>query len=386
MPIPCHDDPWTLIPCKEAMKHGLLTCRIALSALLLASIEPATAGFFGASKNDVAAIVAELPTPARDIYPLGLDFSPDGKHIAVDSNSENIDVWDWRNKRIEKTVEKPHGGNTSGTTNPIQYSPDGRVLAACEVSGSGDVVVRIWNTDNWSIEKDIVAGGGIESRGGCTGIGFTPDGKQFVRAARTAGRSGNNLVAYAIGAWQPLWGMQIEGFSPVSIAISPNGEQAAVAGTILVTPTGVIDPLQRSIESKIVANVNILDLKQRKVTRVIQSVNSGALAWSPDGKRVIVAGGPGIEVLDPLSGERLLHEELGEASHMNVRFTPDHRYFVESDLNGRGKGLGVKIWDSQHRELLQNISVGDVGSIAVSRDGKYLAVGETGRTTIWQFK
>jgi WD40 repeat protein len=180
--------------------------------------------------------------------------------------------------------------------------------------------------------------------------------------------------------------LPIPGLSPVSIAISPNGELAAVAGTIFVAPEGVVDPVQRSQQTKIVANVNIVDLKQRKVIRVIPSINSGPLAWSPDGKRVAIAGGAGVEMVDPQSGARLLHEELKEATHVNVRFTPDGRYFIECDLNGRGKGLGVKIWDSQHRELLQNISVGDVGSIAISRDGKYLAIGETGRTTVWQFK
>ena len=80
-----------------------------------------------------------------------------------------------------------------------------------------------------------------------------------------------------------------------------------------------------------------------------------------------------------------MHQHLEQAVHMNLRFTSDGRYFIECDLNGRGTGLGVKIWDGQHHNLLQEIP-GNIGSIAVSRDGKYLAVGETGRATIWEFK
>lgn len=72
-------------------------------------------------------------------------------------------------------------------------------------------------------------------------------------------------------------------------------------------------------------------------------------------------------------------------THMNNRFTYDGRYFIESDMTGRGTGLGGKIWDSQRHTLLQEIP-GNIGSIAVSRDGKYLAVGGTGRTTIWEVK
>ena len=90
-------------------------------------------------------------------------------------------------------------------------------------------------------------------------------------------------------------------------------------------------------------------------------------------------------MFDPRSGQKLLHEDVENSGSMNIRFTSDGRYFIESDLNGMGKGLGVKIWDRQRRKLLQHIP-GDIGSIDVSRDGRYLAVGGTGRTTIWQIK
>jgi hypothetical protein len=53
-------------------------------------------------------------------------------------------------------------------------------------------------------------------------------------------------------------------------------------------------------------------------------------------------------------------------------------------MTGLKTGWG-KIWDSQHRELLQKIQ-GNVGSIAVSRDSRYLATGVEGKTIVWQFK
>lgn len=365
---------------------------LVLAALFLGGGPPAFAGIFGANKNDVAVRVAELPNPDSDVYPLGLDFDTDGSHIAVESYSEKIRsaestsakiyIWDWRSKRVEKAIDMPRGFGNQSSTNPISYSPNGLLLTACDGSGAAGVVARIWSTTTWLITKDLIE----PTSGLCTGTGFTPDGQQFIRTADAGWRQSNNLISYAVGTWQPIWGLLMPGFTPVSIAISPNGELAAVAGTIFVAPEGVMDPVQRSQQTRTVSNVNVVDLKQRKVALVIQSINSGPLAWSPDGKRVAIAGGPGVEMVDPQSGERLLHQELKEATHMNVRFTPDGRYFIECDLNGRGKGLGVKIWDSQHRELLQDISVGNVGSIAVSRDGRYLAIGETGRTTIWAFK
>jgi WD40 repeat protein len=377
----------------RAPLRNIVSC-VALATLFLTSGQPTSAGIFGASKDDVAIKVAALPTrpdrtlfPYSAIYPLGLDFGPDGSRIAVESQSGRIHIWDWRNKRVEKTLELPHGGNALGATNPVLYSSDGRFLAACEVSGAGDVVVRIWETATWSIAKDIAAGTGIESRGSCTGMGFAPDGKQFVRTADTVGTPGNNLIVYSVETWQPLWGLHVEGLSPVSIAISANGELAAIAGTVFVVPQDVKNPIERLQQTRTASRVNVIDLRQRKIAKVIsmQGRTMGPVAWSPDGTRVAIVGGS-VEMFDPQSGKNLVYQTIENAGSMNVRVTSDGRYFIDSDLNGMGRGLGVNIWDGHHEKLLQHIPAGDVGSIAVSRDGKLLAIGEAGRTTIWQFK
>jgi hypothetical protein len=93
-----------------------------------------------------------------------------------------------------------------------------------------------------------------------------------------------------------------------------------------------------------------------------------------------------VNIFEVPSGQSLVEENLPASAHMNVRFTPDGRYFVESDYNGRGTGLGVRIFDSQRRQVLQEIP-GNVSSIAVSRDSRYLAVATTNAlTTIWQLR
>jgi hypothetical protein len=54
-------------------------------------------------------------------------------------------------------------------------------------------------------------------------------------------------------------------------------------------------------------------------------------------------------------------------------------------MDGLGNGLGVKIWDNQRLKVLQEIA-GNIGSVDVTRDSRYLAMGGHGRTTIWQLK
>ena len=49
--------------------------------------------------------------------------------------------------------------------------------------------------------------------------------------------------------------------------------------------------------------------------------------------------------MDSVSGEKIVSANYEHSTHMNNRFTPDGRYYIESDINGRGTGIGVKIWD-----------------------------------------
>jgi WD40 repeat protein len=345
------------------MKHGSLmlfprfaralsrTSGIASVALLLASTPQAFAGIFGASKSDVAVKVAELPNPDSDIYPIGLDFGPDGSRIAVESQSAQIHIWDWRRNHIEKTMKMPQGFGNGVSTNSIKYSPDGRLLAACDGKAAGNIVVRIWTTDTWLTAKDI----GDDGPGGCDAFAFSPDGKFLVYVIRRAGNPGNNLIAYAVGTWQLIWGLQVTNYAPVSIAISPNGQIAALGGTLTTVPENARDPNASLDLLKRDPTVYLVNLQQRKIQKAIPSSDRGSVAWSSDGARLAIVGGPHVEIFDALSGENQVREKIENSGTMNVRYTSDGRFFIDSDLNGMGKGLGVNIWDNQHQRLLQHI-------------------------------
>jgi WD40 repeat protein len=331
--------------------------------------------------NNVAIKVTELPEPYHDVIVRSLAFSPDGSSVAVQSDGQKINIWNWRNRMIDVTVEKPRGGAMAMTTNSLQYSPGGELLASCHTNAAGGVSNRIWETAHWSIAKDIVDAEG----GGCNAIGFTPDGRQFLRLANRYAGKGDTLVAYAIDTWIPFWGLRLEGFAPVSLGMNPRGSLVALGGTVMVAPSDIHDPIKRIQATIFHPNIQIVDWQDRKVAQVLKGDAMGPLAWSPDGSRLAVVGQLYVEMYDAVTGKIIVHEKIEKSGNLNVRFTPDGRYFIESDSNGVGQGLGVKIWDSARRKLLQTIP-GDIGSIDVSKDSKYLAVGTTGHTTIWQFK
>lgn len=150
--------------------------------------------------------------------------------------------------------------------------------------------------------------------------------------------------------------------------------------------------------------IALVDLAQHVIVRTIHNTvdfDSGRLAWSPDGAYLVAMGrrardgfannGHGaytsgldtVMVFDTHSWKQIAGEQLEGIGNSSLRYTPDGKYLIEGDMDALGNGLGVRIWDGQHRELLQEIS-GNVGSLAVSRDGHYFAAGSFKNISIWQ--
>jgi WD40 repeat protein len=359
-------------------------------------------GSKGKSMKEVAVKVAELH---EDVEIWGLDFSLDGKYLAATSPTTlEVQIWDWQNKRIVRTLEKAQG---AGLATEIVYSPNGHLLVACHSRAADDIVARIWNTDTWEIVHDIVD---HIPGSGCNAIGFTPDGKSLIRVLdRLPDIPGDNLIIYATDTWQPVWGLRTVPFYPKALSISPDGKFVAIGGEVrnprqwpFSTPQPTFGTPPLSNQSAIV----VVDLVQRTIIRTMQNTvefDFGRLAWSPDGAYITAMGrrawdgsandghgafigGPDtVMVFDAHSGKQIAGEKLEGVSNSSLRYTPGGKYLIEGDMDALGNGLGVRIWDGQHRELLQVIS-GNVGSLAVSRDGHYFAAGGLKDITVWQLK
>src|SRR5580692_8561140 len=77
--------------------------------------------------GDVATRVASF---AEQSPPGDLDFSPDGKFLAVDPwGNGNTDIWDLARKRLAFHVVGGTGGMNGESL--IRYSPDGSTFAVC---------------------------------------------------------------------------------------------------------------------------------------------------------------------------------------------------------------------------------------------------------------
>jgi len=361
---------------KPLIHARMLACLVFLTPLV------AACGPAASENSEVAVKVADLAGESAGVIVRGIAFSPDGGQLAIDSDYENINIWDWRNHRIVKTITKAQGSNTGLTTNPLSYSPDGHLFAVCEDRGNGSEFVRAWNTNNWSIAGQIT-GDGV---GGSIAMSFTPDSGSLIYLVDRSATGGDILVAVSPQTWQRVWSDPIEkNLTPASLAVSPNGAFAAIAAVRLVPPEDVADIAERFRQTKEIPTIYVVDLQQRKIVRTMQGNAMGPMAWSPDSARIVMGGRGYVEIYDVQSGRVLFQEKLEKPGTMNVRYASDGRYLLVSDLSGPGKGLGVSIWDSAHHRLLQQIP-GNVGSISVSKDGRYLAVSTTGETAVWRFK
>lgn len=364
---------------------------IALGMLaLLAMPLTATAGLFGFGDRDKVA--TEVAVLAEDIEAGPLDFSPDGRQLAVDSNGNGgTDIWDLEQQRIVHHL--PEGGSGTWYKDLIQYSPNGRQLAICHWQGTSNINIDVYDTSSWTKIHSI---GDAEQRvngsGGCEGITFTPDGKELIRLAGTdILHPGNNIIFYDTSSWQVTRGIRTlplaqsnnpwidinnvsflptpdmlstdpthnAVFHPNTLSISKNGRYLALAGMSYAA-------YQQGSNQFVVA---VVDISNLSLIRVIPG-KAESLDWNPN--NVHIAFGPidnnvTVNIFDSRSGEVVASEAAGPV-HVLVRYTPDGKYLIEK------VGKKVAIWDGQHQKLLQVIKA-EPSYIAVSRDGHYFAMG-----------
>jgi WD40 repeat protein len=365
---------------------------------LLAMPITSSAGLLGIGDgNKVATAVAELNENTQAGV---LDFSPDGKYLAVFSQGNGgTDIWNIEQKRV--VAHLPEGGVYTIFNDLISFSPNGKQFAICNEMTK----ISVYETSSWTKINSIDdAELKQHQSGGCQAIAFTPDGKELIRLASPSIRGqGNNVIFYDTFSWQitrgfrtgafvdsnsigdPInWSVQVPpntilidpsnnktSFDPHTLSISKDGKYLALAGSSIA-----FDHESPFDQSEVV----IVEISNQSLVHVIHGqaespdhqlpVDITSIDWSHDSNRI--AFGPidnslSIKVLDS-SSNKTVATEGAEPFHVLVRYTSDGKYLIEK-IEKR-----VEIWDGQHQKLLQVIKA-EPTYIAVSRDGHYFAMG-----------
>jgi WD40 repeat protein len=326
---------------------------------------------------------------------LGVDFSPDGKRLALTREREVI-IESFLPPKVEPCRTLP--GPTAEPVWALAFSPEGRLA-----SRAGDRTITLWDVDSASAvhswrcpvaiaeETNLVFRGNTRLLSGCEGerLQVWDPGTGRADGAGPPARNARCCAASPDGRWLAtadggnailLWdlatGQQVRAFdhkdSEVrSLAFDPGSQQLASCGsggTVKLWDTATGKELRtcrgHSMSVACVAfspdgrrmasasddlTVRHWDVASGTELPTLQGHHVGpvaCLAFSPDGKRLASASIDGtVKLWDAASGQEVLTLKGHEAPVTSVAFSPDGGWLATGSLDGR-----VRLWDGRPLE------------------------------------
>ncbi len=273
----------------------------------------------------------------------GIAFSCDSRYLAsVGEDSRSI-IWDIPKGRMLQTLDA--GGKAKSS---VAFSPDGKLLAVGSWSD-----ISLWDVTSWSLLSALPA-----RSGSITALEFTPDSKLIV----SGDRSGK------VCTWNISEGKLLKSFNAFKINVA--GLAIDKSGTIVVAG-GYGDSLFA------------WNIRSGEVVYAVRAHHNGitGLALSPDGRTIATAGI--YEYSQPRFWDIYSGNSTGKLDGLNSRghiaFSRDGRYLFDGGEEGE-----IDIWDIGTGRMVQSLNCrGWVRSIAVSPDGRKLAVASSKYITMW---
>ena len=234
-----------------------------------------------------------------------LAFSPDGRILAGGNVDGTVILWDPKSLKVLSTLR----AHTSAIK-ALAFSPDSGVLA----SGSTDGTLVLWRTTAgyaWIHQ--------LRSSASVTSIAFSPDGASLA----TSHSNGEVRIREAAA---PRYSSIVGRFAsdPRGLAFSPDGNTLAASAT-LSSP------------------ILLWDVPARRLRATLVGPAEGvpALAFSPDGRILVIAGGDGTLRLKDLVAGRDYPITQGHHDRIwSLDFSPDGR-----SLASAGNDHCVRLWD-----------------------------------------
>jgi WD40 repeat protein len=367
---------------------------------------------------------------------LSADYSPDGKQLATIGSDGTVILWNALTG--EEMLRLPGGTEPSDfvSTQRVAYSPDGKVLAACDrnsvklydpasgkllktlkghekdvtalaissdgkyiASGSLDGSTIIWNASSGDLLHRLE-----EHTDAIENLAFSPEGQWLLTTSDDA----------TMKIWEVQTGELLQDYSDFSgvtlgVTFSPDGNQLAFSdGTVYVWKFD-----RGLVQGQTMSSQELFAIP-----------GAGSDSFSPDGKQLAGVSGNNIRLWDAATGRELLTLVGHTGWAMGLAFSPDGRLLASTSLDGTVKlwslslgtetlaasvppaGFGTRVafspkspefmvsggdgaarlWDAVSGELRLELEGHELELLAVafSADGKLLATGSLdGNAIVW---
>ena len=327
-------------------KFGNVPRSLAITAALFATIFSSSVTSF-CFQQELHRVIAVRETQTvlsgHTNFVNGIAFSHDNKYLASVGEDSKVIIWDISAAKEIRTLDA--GGEAKFSD---AFSPDGKLLAVGSWKN-----ISVWNVSNWSLLSALP-----EHSGSTTAMEFTPDNKTIV-----SGNRSGKLCAWSVTEGKLLNSYNAFKINVVGLVVDTSG-MIAVAG-------GYGDDLIA------------WDIRSGKIIYSVFAHHNGitGIALSPDGKVIATAG------IYENSEPRLWNTYSGVCtgklnginSRGHVAFSKDGRFLFDGGEKGE-----IYIWDIAARQVVQSLNCrGWVRSIAVSPDGRKIAVASSKYITIW---
>jgi WD40 repeat protein len=244
--------------------------------------------------------------------------------------------------------------------NAVAFSPDGKLLASgAGEDGGSDNTVRIWDVATGAERVRLVHRNSVYS------VAFSPDGKIIASGGKD----------WAVHLWDPVTGRALRSMENAkgsirALSFSPDGKSLASATdhdrTIRLWDVATGEPMRAFTATD----------------PVNDHVDMTAVAFTPDGLKLAAGGGSARARLWEIASGKQLQTYGGEHSPRaeGLAISPDGRMLLTAD----GEVHVYNLANGEHQRKLGGNRT-DVGGerIAISPDGKTVALGGVGIVRVW---